>query len=473
MHDTAFQIGSLAMNIYADLRTDSILEVGSQAVNGSLRENALPTTHYVGVDIEEGKGVDIVVEPSKPFPTESDSFDLVIASSVFEHDPFFWLTFLEMCRAARDGGYVYINAPSNGLVHRYPQDNWRFYPDAGRALAKWAVTQGIAITLVESFIAKREKDVWNDFVAVFRKGPITKTLPKVFLHEHVACTDVITWKSKKIVNPSEQTEDAILLTQAAERARVAEDELTRALIELESLEQEAVELKTRLAVAEDERQRNLAEAGDIRGELNLRQSELIQRQEEIEQSRSELLQAERRLEAEKQLNASILEQLRERELELVGKMAHSESLATKLSIAEADLKSAKDKLTDGERRVGELVRSLNEAQSAHSELERRLAAHFHETATLSRVILECQQATASESKKAHRILELYNAVVSQPRWWSILSRSHRSRRLKARLHRLGLFDGESYLRKNPDVGTAGEDPLHHYLHHGIDERRPT
>src|SRR5947209_906429 len=133
MHDTAFQIGTLAMNIYADLKKASVLEVGSKAVNGSLRENVLPTTRYVGVDIEEGEGVDVVVEPGKPFPVEHNSFDLVMASSVFEHDAFFWLTFLEMCRVAKEGGYIYLNAPSNGVVHRYPQDHWRFYPDCAKA----------------------------------------------------------------------------------------------------------------------------------------------------------------------------------------------------------------------------------------------------------------------------------------------------------------------------------------------------
>ena len=124
-----------------------------------------------------------------------------------------------MCRATRDGGYIYINAPSNGLVHRYPEDHWRFYPDSGKALARWAVSQGMVVTLIESFIAKREKDIWNDFVAVFRKGPITKALPKVSIHEHVACTDVMTWKSTETANPSEKPEDLDLLKQANERIR--------------------------------------------------------------------------------------------------------------------------------------------------------------------------------------------------------------------------------------------------------------
>ena len=287
MHDTAFHIGSLAMNIYSDLRTDSILEVGAQAVNGSLRDHALPTTRYVGVDITAGQGVDLVIEPNKPFPVDANSFDLVIASSVFEHDPFFWVTFLEMCRATKDGGYIYINAPSNGAVHRYPQDNWRFYPDSGRALANWAVSQGMSVVLVESFIAKREKDTWNDFVAVFRKGRITRALPKVFIHEHVACTDVITWKSKDIANPSEQTEDLILLEEAKERARRAEDDVSRSLSERETLEREVVELTARLAASEDQHQKSIAEAGGRRIELTVTQSEVRQRQEEIEQTHQE------------------------------------------------------------------------------------------------------------------------------------------------------------------------------------------
>ena len=197
----------------------------------------------------------------------------------------------------------------------------------------------MAVTLVESFVAKRDKDIWNDFVAVFRKGRITKTLPKVFIYEHVACTDVITWKSKDILNPSEQTEDVILLTKVTERAHEAENELAQVATEREVLAQEMTQLRTRLAAVENESQGHREEAGDLKGELNLRCSELRQRQEEIEQTRSELLetrsridelrtQLEARLEAQRELNVSALEQLRERELELIGKKGECESLRT-------------------------------------------------------------------------------------------------------------------------------------------------
>ena len=42
----------------------------------------------------------------------------------------FWVTFAEMARVVKAGGFVYISVPVNGPVHRHPMDCWRFYPDA-------------------------------------------------------------------------------------------------------------------------------------------------------------------------------------------------------------------------------------------------------------------------------------------------------------------------------------------------------
>ena len=92
---------------------------------------------------------------------------MIIASSVFEHDPAFWWTFVEMCRLAKPGGYVYVSAPSNGTFHQFPLDHWRFYPDCGLALQEWARREGQNVELVESFLAERDGDIWNDFCFLF------------------------------------------------------------------------------------------------------------------------------------------------------------------------------------------------------------------------------------------------------------------------------------------------------------------
>lgn len=191
MHDTAMAIGTAFLSAYCkNWRT--VVEIGSMDVNGSLRTACPEGVHYLGIDMEHGKSVDLVVRPGDPIPLRDEFCDAVISSSQLEHDDFFWETFLEFVRLVRPGGYVYINAPSAGPYHRYPNDNWRFYPDCGRALARWAVKKGHDVELIESFVAENRKDVWNDFVAVFRVGPESLELPTKLLHTMFPCRHI--WK---------------------------------------------------------------------------------------------------------------------------------------------------------------------------------------------------------------------------------------------------------------------------------------
>lgn len=146
-----------------------IVEIGSQDVNGSLREIAPPACEYVGVDFVAGKGVDVVLSDPYSLPLESGSADIVLSSSCFEHSEMFWLVHLEILRILKPKGLFYLNVPSNGAFHRYPVDCWRFYPDSGRALVSWARRNGIGAALLESYVSAQIGDIWNDFVAVFVK----------------------------------------------------------------------------------------------------------------------------------------------------------------------------------------------------------------------------------------------------------------------------------------------------------------
>jgi len=146
-----------------------VLDVGSQDINGSLRQVAPAEFKYIGVDFAAGNGVDLVLEDPYKLPFESESIDIVLSSSCFEHAEMFWLSYLEALRVLKPTGLLYLNAPSNGAYHRYPVDCWRFYPDAGRALVAWARKNGLRPTLLESFIGLQDADIWNDFVAVFLK----------------------------------------------------------------------------------------------------------------------------------------------------------------------------------------------------------------------------------------------------------------------------------------------------------------
>lgn len=174
MHPTAMDNGRLFFERYvADAAGKTIVDVGAQSVNGSLRDACPPGARYLGVDFVAGEGVDIVLDDPYELPFETSSVDIVVSSSCFEHVEFFWLMFNEILRVLKPSGIFYMNAPSNGEFHRYPVDCWRFYPDSGQALVNWGARSGYRPALLESFTTRQRLDVWNDYVAVFLKDQST------------------------------------------------------------------------------------------------------------------------------------------------------------------------------------------------------------------------------------------------------------------------------------------------------------
>jgi SAM-dependent methyltransferase len=173
MHDTAMTSGVLFGMLYGK-EGMKVLDVGGLNINGSLREAyKINKMLYTCLDIEEHPSVDIVMKPGEAFPFEDESFDLIISSSCFEHDPCFWMTFREMCRVVKKTGYIYVSAPSNGVYHTHPGDNWRFYSDAGQALAYWSGKEldGNAwpVKVEETFHILPKNDIWIDFICIWKR----------------------------------------------------------------------------------------------------------------------------------------------------------------------------------------------------------------------------------------------------------------------------------------------------------------
>ena len=171
MHPTAMSNCKSFFDTYAkSFESESkvkVIEIGSQDVNGSLREVCPEGFEYLGLDFQEAKGVDVVLTDPYEFPLESNSVDIVLSSSCFEHSEMFWLVFLEILRVLKPKGLFYLNAPSAGSFHRYPVDCWRFYPDSGKALITWANKNGLNAAILESYTQKG--GTWQDFVSVFVK----------------------------------------------------------------------------------------------------------------------------------------------------------------------------------------------------------------------------------------------------------------------------------------------------------------
>lgn len=172
MHPTAMLNGKMFFDAYASrLPSGVIVDVGAQDVNGSLRTVCPPHFQYVGADFVAGNGVDVVLTDPYQLPFESNSLDIVVSSSCFEHSEMFWVLFLEIMRVLKSPGLFYLNVPSNGgAFHRYPVDCWRFYPDSGNALVTWGKRNGYDVTMMESYVSRQLGGIFNDFVAVYLKG---------------------------------------------------------------------------------------------------------------------------------------------------------------------------------------------------------------------------------------------------------------------------------------------------------------
>lgn len=78
----------------------SVIEIGSLNINGTVRDFFV-TDKYVGVDVAEGHGVDLVAE-GQELDFADNSFDVAISAECFEHNPYWAETFQNMYRMAKD-----------------------------------------------------------------------------------------------------------------------------------------------------------------------------------------------------------------------------------------------------------------------------------------------------------------------------------------------------------------------------------
>lgn len=218
--------GRLFFESYWQPGFSNILDIGSRDVNGTLRSVKPAHAGYLGVDMQAGPGVDLVVDDPHALPFAEQSFHVVVSTSCLEHDPMFWLTFAEMVRVVKAGGLIYINAPSNGLYHGYPFDHWRFYPDSGKALEQWAGKCGTPVELIESFIGQRDNDIWSDNVMVFARKPFATRLPKKLVCDRIAgATNIRRRGGRELEKFQEHPEDLRELKQAKARIETLCNEL--------------------------------------------------------------------------------------------------------------------------------------------------------------------------------------------------------------------------------------------------------
>lgn len=213
MHQSAMKSARLFFDTYGnEFTTATVVDVGAMDINGSIRNVCPANFHYIGVDLAEGEGVDVVLDDPYQFPFAAESADIAVCSSVLEHTELFWLSFLEILRILKPLGLFYFSAPSNGWFHRHPVDCWRFYPDSAIALVHWAHRNAFNPVLLESFIAPQDGDIYNDFVSVILKDKnYLGRYPSRMVERITTCSNAIVYGKDGLINHQDATEDMLKL----------------------------------------------------------------------------------------------------------------------------------------------------------------------------------------------------------------------------------------------------------------------
>lgn len=94
----------------------NILEIGSYDINGSVRNLFKNINNkYIGVDLCEGKGVDVVAS-GHALEFGDASFDVTLSGECFEHDSNYVETFRNMVRMTSPGGLVVFTCATLGRL---------------------------------------------------------------------------------------------------------------------------------------------------------------------------------------------------------------------------------------------------------------------------------------------------------------------------------------------------------------------
>lgn len=104
-----------------------VIEIGSKQYGSTIPwRKYFPGVDYVGIDMQDGDGVDLVLDIAQADVELPAAADLLICCSVLEHVKRPWIAAQSIERMVRPGGFVYVAVPWVWRYHPYPDDYWRF-----------------------------------------------------------------------------------------------------------------------------------------------------------------------------------------------------------------------------------------------------------------------------------------------------------------------------------------------------------
>lgn len=107
-----FFIANVAQHLAPYFSGKKVLEVGSLNINGSVRQ-FFKDCDYLGLDIAEGKDVDLVCK-GEDYGAPASSFDTVISSEMFEHNKNYVKCWMNMIRMMKEDGLLLFTCATTG-----------------------------------------------------------------------------------------------------------------------------------------------------------------------------------------------------------------------------------------------------------------------------------------------------------------------------------------------------------------------
>ena len=154
---------------YAEQLQGPYLEVGSKDYGNTqdIRSFFSKRDNYLGLDLSEGKGVDLVMDLTNKFEEidaklDGRRFGTIFCLSVLEHceQPFVMAD--NMTRLLEKDGKLVISLPFAWQFHGYPSDYWRFTPEGIKKLFPRLSFQddlGVATTPASKEISPLDENV--------------------------------------------------------------------------------------------------------------------------------------------------------------------------------------------------------------------------------------------------------------------------------------------------------------------------
>lgn len=122
---------------HADKLGDDVLEVGSRLTNADawwIINRDLAQGQWTGIDMQEGHGVDQVVDIHSPPAEWTGRFSGVLCSEVLEHVARPWLALPKLREIMQPGGWMVVTTLTSFPIHGFPDDFYRYTPSGLKLL---------------------------------------------------------------------------------------------------------------------------------------------------------------------------------------------------------------------------------------------------------------------------------------------------------------------------------------------------